>query len=55
VTPTTPADNVSPWTKMTGAHWRIRTHLMKLGGKLVQSHVLERFEAATAHPPFHFR
>lgn len=55
VTPTTPADNVSPWTKMTGAHWRIRTHLMKLGGKLVQSHVLEMFEAATAHPPFHFR
>ncbi len=48
VTLATPADNVSPWAKMTGEHWRIRTHLMKLGVDLVLSYGLERFDGATA-------
>ncbi len=48
VTLATPADNVSPWAKMTGEHWRIRTHLMKLGVDLVLSHALAHFDGAKA-------
>jgi dimethylamine/trimethylamine dehydrogenase len=48
VTLATPAENVSPWAKMTGEHWRIRTHLMDLGVELILSHALNRFDGGKA-------
>ncbi|AGI69683.1 trimethylamine dehydrogenase Tmd [Octadecabacter antarcticus 307] len=48
VTMAMPSDNVSPWTAMTSEQWRVRTHLMRLGIKLIMSHNLEHFDGAQA-------
>lgn len=48
VTMVIPGDSVSPWTAMTSEQWRVRTHLMKLGVKLVPSHALVHFDGSVA-------
>ncbi len=46
VTYVTESDNVSAWAEMTSERWRIRTHLMKMGVKIVTAHALTRFDGA---------
>ncbi|MDP5359456.1 MAG: FAD-dependent oxidoreductase, partial [Paracoccaceae bacterium] len=48
VTYVTESDSVSAWAEMTSERWRIRTHLMELGVKIVTAHALTRFDGAKA-------
>ena len=48
VTLATPSDNVSDWAGKTSERWRVRTHLMWLGIRIVVSHCLTRFDGETA-------
>jgi dimethylamine/trimethylamine dehydrogenase len=48
VTYVTQRDSVSAWAGMTSERWRIRTHLMKLGIKIVTAHALTDFDGAQA-------
>ena len=47
VTYVTENDSVSAWAGMTSERWRIRTHLMKLGVKIVTAHALTGFDGET--------
>jgi dimethylamine/trimethylamine dehydrogenase len=48
VTYVTESDSVSAWAGMTSERWRIRTHLMKLGVKIVTAHALTEFDGEAA-------
>jgi dimethylamine/trimethylamine dehydrogenase len=48
VTYVTAKDSVSAWAEKTGDRWRIRTHLMKLGIKIITAHRLTGFDGRTA-------
>lgn len=48
VTYVTEEDSVSTWAGMTSERWRIRTHLLKLGVKIVTAHSLTGFDGKTA-------
>jgi dimethylamine/trimethylamine dehydrogenase len=48
VTLVTPLDSVSSWAEMTSERWRIRTHLMKLGVKIVTAHQISWFDGKEA-------
>ncbi len=48
VTYVTESDSVSAWAGMTAERWRIRTHLMKLGVKIVTAHALTEFDGQAA-------
>lgn len=48
ITMVVPGDSISPWTEMTSEQWRVRTHLMTLGIKLIMSHALIGFDGAQA-------
>ncbi|RBW53526.1 NADH:flavin oxidoreductase [Phaeobacter gallaeciensis] len=48
VTYATPADAVSKWTENTSESWRVRSHLMTLGIKIVLSKSLQSFDGQTA-------
>jgi dimethylamine/trimethylamine dehydrogenase len=44
----TPSDTVSEWAHHTDERWRIRTHLMGLGVRIIPSHSLANFDGAEA-------
>ena len=44
----TPSDTVSAWAHHTDERWRIRTHLMKLGVRIIPSHSLVNFDGVEA-------
>lgn len=46
VTYVTENDSVSAWAGMTSERWRIRTHLMEMGVKIVTAHALTGFDGA---------
>jgi dimethylamine/trimethylamine dehydrogenase len=48
VTYVTESDSVSAWAGMTSERWRIRTHLMKMGVKIVTAHALTEFDGRAA-------
>ena len=47
VTYVTESDSVSAWAGMTSERWRIRTHLMEIGVKIVTAHALTSFDGET--------
>ncbi|MBE9477123.1 MAG: FAD-dependent oxidoreductase [Proteobacteria bacterium] len=49
VTLATPSDQISQWAGKTSERWRVRTHLMKLGVKIIVSHNLTTFDGKTAN------
>jgi len=49
VTLATPSDQISQWAGKTAERWRVRTHLMKLGVKIIVSHSLTTFDGKTAN------
>jgi dimethylamine/trimethylamine dehydrogenase len=48
VTLVTPADRVSPWAENTGEGWRVPSHLMRLGVRLITAHGLTWFDGKAA-------
>ena len=48
VTYVTESDSVSTWAGNTSERWRVRTHLMNLGVKIVTAHALTDFDGTTA-------
>ncbi len=48
VTYVTENDSVSAWAGMTSERWRIRTHLMEMGVKIITAHALTKFDGRTA-------
>lgn len=47
VTYVTENDSVSAWAGMTSERWRIRTHLMEMGVKIITAHALTKFDGKT--------
>lgn len=48
VTYVTEADSVSDWAGKTSERWRVRTHLLKLGVRIVTAHAVTGFDGAGA-------
>ena len=48
VTYVTEEDSVSAWAEKTSERWRVRTHLLSLGVKIITGHRLTEFDGKTA-------